>query len=227
MAKEQLPLDIGDILQLQFLPNESDIRHYVKVIGYLQEKSLIITTPHIHGKFMLVREGQPAAVRVMSGNQVMAFTANVLRSSVKPYPYLHLSYPREMQAVTVRKAQRVNLRIPAVVSDCSPGAESADQPSEPVAVDVEDMSTLGALLISPHQLGDVKTLLSITMLLNVVEAEEELALVAVIRNVRPRENPDTGKQEYLHGIEFQFADRQESILLHAYVYEKIICHPSE
>jgi len=227
MAKEQLPLDVGDVLQLQFMPNEGNVRHYAKVIGHLPEQSLLITTPHVNGKFMLVRESQPVAIRVMSGNQVMAFTANVLRSSVKPYPYLHLSYPKDMQAVTVRKAQRVNLRIPATVSDCIADGASTGQLTEPMDVDVQDMSTTGALLICQQQLGDIKALLSITLRLNVVEADEELALVAVIRNVRSKENSDTGKKDYLHGIEFQFADRQESILLHAYVYEKIIYHQGE
>ena len=46
-------------------------------------------------------------------------------------------------------------------------------------------------------------------------------LIAIIRNVRPRKKEDSDQEEYLHGVEFQFADRQESIMLHAFIYEQI------
>ena len=220
MAKEELSLDIGDALQLQFLPEDTG-RYYVRVIGYLPERSLLVTTPTNQGKVILVRESQPVAVRVLAGNEVIAFSVNVLRSCMKPYPYLHLSYPTEMQSITVRKAQRVNLDTIARVKKCGPEVSVAEQ--SPEAVKVSDMSTTGALLISPRPLGEVKTLLNINLRMKVAEEEESLNLVSVIRNARSRNNSQ-GSTEYLYGIEFQFTDRQEAILLHAYVYEQIVIH---
>ncbi len=46
----ELALDIGDILQLQFLGGDSETRYYVKVIGYQEDRSLLVTTPQSHGK---------------------------------------------------------------------------------------------------------------------------------------------------------------------------------
>lgn len=214
MAVDDLALDVGDVLQLQFLPAESQERHYVKVIGYLQDRSLIVTTPHVNGKYMLVREGQSLAVRLLSGNNIMAFTVNVLRSCARPYPYLHLSYPKQMQAIMVRKAQRVNFKCQAEVhATNAPAAQSH-------LVDVEDISTSGALFVSKEPLGEVKGLLSMNLRISVAKEEENLVLVCIIRNHRQRDGRD-GK-ENLYGVEFQFADRQESIMLHAFVYEQIV-----
>lgn len=225
MESGGLALEIGSILQLQFLTDESNARHYVKVIGYLQERSLLVTTPQVHGKLMMVREGQAIAVRSLSGSNVVAFTTAVMSSHVKPYPYLHLNYPKELQAIAVRKAQRVSCRTTATVRYCGPELLEADEPPAPVehiAVAVEDMSTTGALLICNLRLGEMKGLLTVEMKLHVSDIEEEINIVAIIRNIRERKD-DNGKViEYLHGVEFQFADRQESIMLHAFICEQIV-----
>ena len=222
MASEGLSLEVGSVLQLQFLTDDSKARHYVKVIGYLHNKSLLVTTPQVQGKLMLVREGQAIAVRSLSGSDVVAFSVAVISSHVKPYPYLHLTYPTEMQAITVRKAQRIGCRTNAMVRDCGPEASAQENPPEAVAVTVDDMSTTGALLISDMQLSEVSGLLSVEMKLNVAEVEETLTIIAVIRNVRTREDDAGNVLEYLHGVEFQFADRQESIMLHAFICEQIV-----
>lgn len=213
---EELALDIGDVLQLQFLPDESHARHYVKVIGYIPDKSLLVTTPHVNGRVMLVREGQRIAVRSMSGVNIIAFTANVLRSCARPYPYLHLSFPNDLQCVALRTAQRVTFDLEADVRDCTPGS----QQSHTNTVKIDDMSTSGALLVSSHPLGDIKTLISVTMQLQVANAVEKFVTVAIIRNVRERQK-DNGEIEYMYGIQFQLAGRKDEILLHAFVYEQM------
>jgi len=213
MAKDDLSMDIGDVLQLQFLGSDSQERCYVKVIGYLHDRSLIVTTPHVNGKYMLIREGQRLAVRLLSGNSIMAFTVSVLRSCMRPYPYLHLSYPTEMQAITVRKSQRVDFSCRAEISSAVSGPAST--------VEVEDISTSGALLVSEKILGEVKDLLTLSLKLKVAGELEAMQLVCVLRNIRDRQISQS-QLVYLHGIEFQFADRQEAVMLHAAVYEQIV-----
>ena len=222
MESDGLALEVGDVLQLQFLTDESNTRYYVKVIGYAKDKSLLVTTPQINGKLMMVREGQALAVRSLSGNHVVAFTVAVLRSNVKPYPYLHLNYPKELQTIKVRKAQRISCKTEAMVRDCGPAASAMETPPAPVPVQVEDMSTTGALLIYDEPLGVVKGLLSVEMKVNVAEVTEEINIISIIRNIRTRNNEDGSIAKYLHGVEFQFADRQESIMLHAFICEQIV-----
>ena len=220
MAANELELSFGDVLQLQFLPDESNTRYYVKVIGYLPNQSLIVTTPHVHGKVMLVREGQRVAVRTMAGGNIIAFAGSVLRSCARPYPYLHLSYPKDLQTQALRRTQRVNFNLTAEVRDCTPGNKEASQ-SQTYVAKIEDMSTNGALLSVPQHIGQIKNMLSVRMNLVVAGKEERFATVAVIRNVRERKTPDE-QIEFLYGVEFQIADRRDAILLHAFVYEHMV-----
>lgn len=220
MTAKKLELEFGDVLQLQFLPDEKQIRHYVRVIGYWPNHSIMVTTPHVNGKILLVREAQRVAVRIMAGVNIIAFTGSILRSCARPYPYLHISYPKELQTLALRKAQRVTFSGVAEVRESKPA--SGDDPQSPVySTRVEDLSTDGALLISDHALGAIKDLISIRMNLHVAGGEERFATVAIIRNVKPRRN-DEDTVEYLHGVEFKLTDRRDEILLHAFVNEQLV-----
>ncbi|MGD8591393.1 MAG: flagellar brake protein [Gammaproteobacteria bacterium] len=215
---KQLELDFGDVLQLQFLPEDKQNRHYVRVIGYWPDHSIMVTTPHVNGKIMLVRESQRVAVRSMSGVNIIAFTGSVLRSCARPYPYLHISYPKDLQTLALRKAKRVTFGGLAEVRDAKP-ADANNAPTYQTRV--EDMSTSGALLISEQNIGAVKSVISIRMNLRVAGADERFATVAIIRNVKERRN-EAGNVEYLYGVELKVTDRRDEILLHAFVNEQLV-----
>lgn len=217
MATGGLSLEIGDTLQLQF--GDEEVRRYVKVIGYVAGRSLLVTTPEVDGKVLLVRASQPVVVRLMAGNQIVGFTVSVLCSNVRPYPYLHLGFPKDTQAITVRKALWVQLELTAAVRCCPNGAP---QPAgEPAPVMVRDMSTSGALLVTEQPLVSEGHFVVLTMVFEVVAVREELPLLSMVRNIRAERNRETGQSCYLHGVEFRFANRRESVLLHAFVYEQI------
>lgn len=222
MASTGLPVEIGDNLQLQFFGTNEDARYYVKVIGYLQDKSLLITAPHVNGKLLTVREGQRLAGRLLAGSDVIGFTSSILRLCGRPYPYLHISYPHDMQAITVRKAARVSLTMKGVVRRCDDGnADDSTAAALPVVVD--DLSTSGARLVTNEFIAEKGDLVNITIRVKVAGVEEDLNLVAIIRNVREEETED-GNTQLLHGVEFQFTDRSQSVLLHAFVYEYLASH---
>lgn len=219
MASTGLPVDIGDNLQLQFFGTSEDARYYVKVIGYLQDKSLLITAPHVNGKLLTLREGQRLAGRLLAGSDVIGFTSSILRLCGRPYPYLHISYPHDMQAITVRKAARVSITLKGMMRRCDDGnAEEPNAPMVPVVVD--DLSTSGARLVTNEFVAEKGDLVTVTVRVKVAGAEENMNLVAIVRNVREEETED-GKTQLLHGVEFQFTDRSESVLLHAFVYEQL------
>lgn len=186
-------------MQLQFLLSNSQERGYVRVIGYLQQHRLFVTSPHVNGKYMIVREGQPLAVRLLSGHSIMAFTVNVLRSCSRPYPYLHLSYPKKMQAITAHKVQRANFNGQVFLKPYN-----SDKKYE---VNIEDISTSGALVSYPEKLGEVNDLLSMIMEVKFAGEDESLHLVCVLSNVCERV---VGEEQcvYPNGLEFQFDDRQ-------------------
>ncbi len=219
----ELALDIGDILQLQFLGDDSEARYYVKVIGYLEDRSLLITAPQSNGKLLRVREGQPLAARMMAGTDLVGFTVSVRRICVAPYAYLHLTYPKDFQSVTVRKALRVTLNMAATAQAFSVGSDEISPEAETRKVLIRDMSTTGALLVADAPLAETGNCLAVSVSIEVAEAVEELTFTVVVRNIKVEPAQEKGKPSlFLHGVEFQFSDRRESVLLHAFVYEQIV-----
>jgi len=210
----QLELQIGDSLQLQFVADESQRRHYAKVIGYLQNHSVLITTPRVEGNIMLIREDQMVIVRMMTGNQVYGFTTQIMGSNLKPYPYLHLAYPKEMEHITVRKAERISVKL--IGSAELETAENKERKTQSVII--HDMSTSGAMIEVRSPLGDVGDIFSLSCKIEVGGKEEYIMVPCVIRNVIHKEDD----KSYKHGVEYQLLEPAEHFIIYGYVYEQML-----
>jgi hypothetical protein len=88
-------------------------------------------------------------------------------------------------------------------------------------VTIQDMSTSGALLVAGKPLVSEDQHILLTMRLDVADSVEDITLLARVRNIRPARGERVGERHYLHGVEFRLADRQQSFLVHAFVYERI------
>ncbi|MEE4297733.1 MAG: flagellar brake protein [Wenzhouxiangella sp.] len=222
MDSVNLGLEVGDSLQLQFVNDNSGNRHYVKVLGCYPGRSILVGTPQIGGRIMLVRQDQAVIVRLMIGNDVVGFNSTVMRSCARPYPYLHLAFPKELQSSSVRKALRVSLD--AVVSMRRLGADAQTERSHPAfAGRTRDISTTGALVSSSGRLGGVGDRLSLAMQVVVAGFNEEIRLNSTIRNTTVV-TPTDEVAGTLYGIEFDTLGRREAILLHGHVYQTILQH---
>ncbi len=215
--QSELKFHVGDTLQLQFAASEARNRYYVKVIGYLGGQSLLVTTPRSEGRVLLVREGQPFIVRLLSGNRVVAFSTSVLRTCNRPYPYLHLNYPSEVEQTVVRKAERVRVRLVASVENDDPG-RGFESPRPAV---LSDLSTSGARARSSRPLGAVGDLLTVKFQFPVGEMVQSLRVPAVIRSVQGEEGAEETTDNYHYGLEFQIVEPQDTLALHGFVYEQI------
>lgn len=221
MMHMDLKLQVGEPLQLQPRDGEGGRRMQVKVIGYLPGRSLLVTTPRVKDKVMIIREGQPFVARVMIGNRIVGFATTVLRSCAVPYPYLHLSYPEEMEQITVRKAQRVRVKLFASVKTSDPEFQS----EKPQPVTVIDISTSGAQVISAEPVGEVGDRLQLNCLIKVGDTEKLLGIPTLLRNVHLED--EGGAESYSHGLEFELTDQQDIFALHGFVYEQIVKLQSE
>jgi len=213
----KLELSIGDTLQLQFVADEMNRRHYAKVIGYLQGHSVLITTPRIEGNVMLIRPDQRVIVRMMTGNEVYGFTTQILSTSLTPYAYLHLAYPKEMEHITVRKAERIAIKLIG-----SAQLETSDDGvvQESLPVIIQDMSTNGAMIESKRLIGEVGNVMTLSGKVTVGGKEEYINIPCIIRNIV--HNPENGI--FKHGLEYQLLEPHEHFIIYGYVYEQMIEH---
>ncbi len=206
-------LQIGDVLQLQFAPPSDNLDRYATtLVGFLPGQSLIITTPRKQGKPIIVREGQTFTVRILQGSAIFGFVAGVLKVSSRPFPYLHLDYPDEVETAIVRNAPRVTTEIQASITwpkESDAGVRAAV---------VVDISATGARVMDTRKLGEVGTVIQLAHPIKVCGNEDMLKVMGLIRNIRETEQED-GARHFIHGIEFRGLTRFQEVLLCAYVLD--------
>lgn len=214
MKQTELKVQVGESLQLQPHDGEDSRRWQVRLIGYLPGTSLLVTTPTTGDKVMIIREGQRFVARMMVGNRIVGFTTSVLRSCSRPFPYLHLSYPQDVQQITVRKAQRIAVRLFASLQNTNPEFQF-DRPRSGTIVDI---STSGALLVSDKQLGEAEDNVTVKCMIKVAGVEKLLSVPATLCNV----HLENSEQKYYHGLELTLENEQDIFALHGFVYEQIV-----
>lgn len=220
MSEDTLNLAVGAPVQLQLTVPKDSPRETVRVIGYVPGGSLVVTRPTVNGNVKFVREGQVYRARMLLGESVVGFEAKVLLVSLKPYPHMHLQYPKEFAQAVVRNSARVSTDIPCTTRD----TKQPDAAENYHSARIVDLSETGAKISAEMPLGDPGKMLQISFKLDVLEIEESLVLVGNLRNVRERLDTDSQPKQrtYLHGLQFKAVNRIQQIMLHAWVMEQIV-----
>ncbi len=210
--------NIGNLLQLQFSPGND--RYYVKLVGYVEGKSIIVTTPYDNELPIRVPEGQSFIVRLLSGKSAKVFTTSAIYITSYPFPHLHLSYPNMLESKNVRKAERIKCKIIVTVQNEEPDKTFEDSKS---AV-IPNISKAGAQLVSVEELGGVGDRIILSSKITVAELKEQyMRITAIIRRAIKNEK-NTIRHEY--GLEFTFdgenSSNMDKLLLYSFVYEKML-----
>lgn len=214
---EDIKLQIGDTLQLQSQVGQGGGRYYVKLIGYVPGKSLLVTAPLVDGKIALMREGQNFVIRCFSGKNAYAFKSATFKVVNTPFPHLHLMYPREVRGLEVRKGARVHTNIISAIKVLS-GAQADSQAAGTVA----NLSVGGALLIAKNALGDKGDRISLTFRVALQDIESFPSLEAVIRSVSQEPADEGGLSRVQHGLEFRDVSQEDRVMLTAFVYQQLL-----
>lgn len=219
MQEDNLNLAVGSTVQLQLNSPEASQRYMVRVVGYLPRVALVVTTPTVNGNVQLVREGQTYKVRMLRGDSVMGFNAKVLVSAIKPFPHLHLEYPKDFEQIVVRNAARVSVSVPCMVRNTN----QPDSAEHFHKASIIDLSESGAKIASPIPLGDAGEMLQINFRLSVLDQTEDLSLVGDIKNnMEKLEEDEQGKRlVHMNGVQFRAVNRFQQVLLHAWVMGRV------
>lgn len=217
MTEKNLDLrqNVGDTLQLQFSPGKPDERYYVKLIGFLENKSILVTSPRSDGVPLRIATDQKFIVRMISGNSAQGFSANAIHATSHPYPHLHLTFPQDLESITVRKAERVNCKLIVTVQN----VDDDDTTTSGKAATMQDISTAGAQLLSNDTLGNAGNTITIKSKVTVADIEQYLTISGIIRRTVDKADSKHEKNEY--GIEFIMLEDTDKLLLHGFVYEQM------
>lgn len=213
LSLDQIKLNIGDSLQLQFQSGAEQARSFVTLVGYLADFNVIVTTPLLNGSVMLIREGQVFVVRLFSGKSAYAFTATTEKVTNSPFPHLYLSYPKEVRGLVVRGSSRARANI-----ICHASVKGGTGH----ACVARDISIGGALIAARENIGEVDDSLSLKLRVKVNEVEHMLILDCQIRSINTGKPAENGTPTILHGLSFTSMSSQDALVISALLYQNLV-----
>ncbi|WP_210541973.1 flagellar brake protein [Rhodoferax sp. PAMC 29310] len=194
---EAMNLKVGDRLQAQPPKKVSAERCFVRLIGYCQDLSLLLTTPATANNVRLqLMEGDQLIMRVFSSQNAFGFACDVQRVCKLPYNYLHVSFPKEVQGTVIRKEARVKTKIIVNI-------RAAPENGKNLTGIISNLSANGALIDGPRKLAEPGETIRLTFRLTLRSIEASLSLLAVVRAAFDDEKLKQSGTSLTHfGVEF-------------------------
>lgn len=199
-------LPIGIAVSLQANADEQSDRSGCRYIGHLEGKSLLVTQPVLAGRLLPCHDGQNFFVRCFNGKTALAFKASILKSFLVPFPYLHLSFPKEVMVMKVREALRADVDLIATVDI---GGVNA-------AVRILDLGVGGAFIHSGKPLGEKGETGDISFRIKFEDIESYIVAGIVIRSREVLTND--GKTQYGYGVQFRALSKEDKAMIMNLVY---------
>jgi c-di-GMP-binding flagellar brake protein YcgR len=213
LTLDQIKLNIGDSIQLQYQTGNDQTRCFVTLIGYLEGKGVVVTNPVIDGNLMLVREGQNFVARLFSGKSAYAFSTSARRVTSAPYPHIHLDWPKEVRGMVVRQSARSRINIIC---------HATGQDGRGHACVARDISVGGALIASSNALGEIDDLLTLKFRVKIGAGEHTLSLACKIRSINAARATAEDKATVLHGLAFDEISDHDTLVISALLYQNVI-----
>lgn len=214
-------LEIGDRLQIECPASVAADRVFVRVIGYVEPLSLLVTAPMHRGKRLNLVEHDTVVIRAFSRQSAFAFRASVLRVCKLPFEYLHLSFPQAVQGAVIRKSSRVRTQMAVDLSNISEGGLERHTAS------IENISSTGALIVSDKALGSKGEMLRLNFQARVHDVDMPLELESEIMSELPQDEigATSPERKYRCGVEFRNLRPSDLMVIKGLVYQQIIENP--
>jgi len=203
-------LQPGDRLQMHCPTHPDRARHIARVVGFVNDQSLLVTVPSVRGARVEFIENEVVVLRAFSRKSAFAFKCTVLNVCRRPFDYMHLSFPDRIQGSVIRNATRIRVDMDAAVRSAS----GADVPAR-----LGNLSATGALVIASSELGEVGESLRLAFKVTLHEVDTDIAAEASILKVGGEE----GAWQY--GVEFGELPPQGRMILRSLIYQQMIENP--
>ncbi len=214
---EDMRLAVGDRLQIECSARTGVRRAFVRVVGYVDGISLLVSTPVLGGRRVDLVENDPVIVRVFSRQSAFAFRASVLRACRLPFDYVHLSFPTVIQGSVIRKATRVRTQFPVRV--LTPAGDELG------AGTMLNLSATGALIHTHAALGEAGSRIRLRFDVDLHELRSELDVAAEICNMQHEPDTESEGAEYQYGVDFHELGAEDRMKIKSLVYQTIIEQP--
>ena len=208
---EDMRLAVGDKLQLSLPSNVSDDRCMVRLIGYVEDITLIVSAPSSGQWHTQLIEGDQVAIRVFSGQNAFGFNVRLDKIIRLPFEYLHLSFPRHIVGKVIRSSRRIKTEIAAAIAG-----------NQGPAI-ISNLSATGAEVRANSNPGQLGATIRLSFALKIHGVETPMSLQAVIRSLK--QDHDGAEGALRCGVEFQGLQPKDVAALQSLVYQEIVEHP--
>lgn len=206
---------LGESLQITPLAENSGAsKYFIKFIGGVDKKSLICTLPLMDDKVVFLKESSGFSVAMFTGKGVYRFNTMVDNVFSRPYPHMHLKFPREVYLKSLRKNQR--LAVSVIVSMLNKTA--GEYENAKFAGRIVDLS-LGGILVETNKISaSMNDILECSFKIN-IDGEELLFVIdGSLKSLSSTEQPD-GRTINKYGLEFKGMLLQNKLILQNYIFQ--------
>jgi hypothetical protein len=209
-------LKVGDKIPIETVHSREikSKRLLAKIVGWSEGSSLLVSlSPQmIHAG--LIKDNEQVLLRAFTGKTAFAFSTTVLKIEHFPFTYLHLSFPKKVEAVEVRSSFRHGVRLPATITTDG----KAD-----VSGDILDIGMTGVRIGTIEPLQD-ETPIRLATQFELHEVPVSLDLHAQVRS--SKSVPDAhGTAHYEYGMEFQNLQPNDRLILGSLLWYQMQMHP--
>ncbi len=213
MASRALNLMVGASLKIE--PTDGNVCYLVELVGYVTDKSLIVTPAYDDGSHMNLKIGDELSVRYLGRDKSYAFYSKIIQVNKSPYLHFHLQYPEGVQGLSARRVTRTPIEGPILQLNISDGAST-------ISVVMADISTSGARLISETRLGGDGERFIIEMPNINASQSGHLSLPCTIRHVQEQYPDNLGQVTYFHhGVEFDQLEEAAQLFIARFIQDSI------
>lgn len=194
-----LDLRIGQTVQL-ISQGKQSVKHFTRLIGHAEPDFLMLRLPVANGWTVTFEEGQSFDLRVFCGVSLYEFETRLQALLLHPRNYMLMSCPQKIRETRLRSHQRVACDLPVKVLQ----APNLSGEALVGAYRFQDLSGLGAALLTPQALGDVgqSLQLELSFALAATGTQETLVLDADIQTVQPLRDVSGQSSGFQIGIRF-------------------------
>lgn len=211
------PIKIGETIQISPVSDDSgNPKYFVKYLGGLDKASLICTLPMVDEKILLVKENAGFSASLFSGKYVYRFNTIIEAVMSRPYPHMHLKFPREIFASLLRKNQRISTNIIA----------SMRNKTDPKLIDklftgrMLDLSMGGAMIEAKQLAGNANDIIECSFRLDIAGDNATFTHSSLLCKVLEPHETDVEKV-YKFSLQFNELNAQNKAILSSFIFQSL------
>jgi c-di-GMP-binding flagellar brake protein YcgR len=176
--------------------------------------------PMVDEKILLVKENAVFLASLFSGKHVYRFNTIVEAVMSKPYPHMHLKFPREIFTSLLRKNQRISTNIIASMRN-----KTATEHAEKLFTGrMLDLSMGGAMIEAKQLAGNIDDIIECSFRLNIAGDNTTFMHASLLCKIIEPNEKDSEKdveKNYKFALQFNELNAQNKAILSSFIFQSL------